>query len=355
MASNNQRPHTSIQPNRVLLAGSPGFSLDLINKALNINGQPKLVVPSRENQLFRRRYHFTIGTPLLKKPMDKWTKADATALQTNSINDLNAMEIASAAAHRQGKTLLALADPAILMNPASEGWAELPATPRPVPPKVWEALNVRDGLEPAKPLKLVNPATFTTPAADSADRLYSPMNQTVLPDAYLESWRMIFIIVDPVKAFPAAYRGLCRYVNEGKIHRDMLGPVYKLLMNLRWTSALHTWCVLQSKRPAPLVIDEADLLRPETGVAARICDELGLDKCIIPNPRVAPRVNGRGQASVNAPAPRVKVEGKNAFEVRIAAHRANWEVEFGEKNAKMIEECVRDAMPRYHRLFANKL
>ncbi|TKA67664.1 hypothetical protein B0A49_08060 [Cryomyces minteri] len=198
----------------------------------------------------------------------------------------------------------------------------------------------------------------------------SSLNQTCLPDEFLQTWRPTFLIRHPALVFPSLYRALL------DTHRVLeAGPTsdahLKTLMTMHWTRTLHDWYA-ENVKPTlsesnggvtwPIVVDADDVMtNPET--VGRLCEIIGLDSTKLQyawepaseeQRAHLPTDDVRRFLSTLLSSSSVQ-KGKTSHDLDMAVETKKWREEFGEMQGAKLEKWVKDAMPDYEFLKAKRL
>ncbi|RLL97499.1 hypothetical protein CFD26_105485 [Aspergillus turcosus] len=152
--------------------------------------------------------------------------------------------------------------------------------------------------------------------------------ETVLPDEYLRTWQLAFIIRHPALVCPSMYRAHRAlkklYPIGSSTSNGMSRRFLRLSVSLRWTRMLYDWCVSQEGQAPPIILDANDLIHNQSSVV-KFCEPTGL------NPAALKWV----------------VKEKAPKGVDVASEAEKWKHEFGDEEASFILEIVREVMPDY--------
>ncbi|KAJ5759628.1 hypothetical protein N7520_006784 [Penicillium odoratum] len=200
--------------------------------------------------------------------------------------------------------------------------------------------------------------------------MYSPLNETVLSDEYLRTWRLTFVIRHPALAWPSMYRAMVKISILGMKDDDGIKGASMTNMSLRWTRMLYDWCMEQPGDPTtPLIMDANDVIHTPESVM-RFCEPAGLDSgsmqfkwgSKVEEKRSQKLVNGtmegdKGQEDIYKKAAAIMlytledssgiVKNKALANIDVSAEATKWKAEFGEEMGGFIEKAVRDLMPDY--------
>ena len=190
--------------------------------------------------------------------------------------------------------------------------------------------------------------------------MHSSSNNTVLPDAFLETFLPTFLVRHPALAFPSLYRTIIDIEGAEAAKAE---PI----MTLHWTRTLYDWytqhfATLDSDAVWPLVLEADDVIN-SPDVIVQFCELVGLDVAKLrfewtpaskeDLAQMRDDVQRRMRSTLSASAGVMKEKTSGA--VDISAEARKWKVEFGETEAEKIEGWVTAAMPDYEFLKAKRL
>ncbi|EME80915.1 uncharacterized protein MYCFIDRAFT_87051 [Pseudocercospora fijiensis CIRAD86] len=202
------------------------------------------------------------------------------------------------------------------------------------------------------------PLTFDIPGY-SSDK--SAGNETVFPDAYLESWNPIFLVRHPARAFESVYRSFIDVaktpVSAGSSQKSIDGFI-ELTMTLSWTRKLYEF--YGSRGMDPIIIDADDVVVNAEPLTHKLAEYIGFDtnalqykwnECSKDQKEKQEAHFQRMLSSLNE-SNGVKVDpAKLSSSIKSAAELVpKWTEEFGEATAKKLERWVEAAMPDYNYL-----
>jgi hypothetical protein len=200
----------------------------------------------------------------------------------------------------------------------------------------------------------------------------SALNDTLFSVAYLQQWKMAFLIRHPAKAFPSLYRLLVEEItgqhdSEGA---EIFFPAY---MTLRWNRRLYDLATnlprdntnSTTDNPGgvtwPIVLDADDLMA-NPAVVEKFAAITGMDPSKVQTTwsslpeeqleKMTPRAQ-RMLSTLNA-SNGIILE-KSAASVRIEDEVEKWKQEFGDAGAQRLENWVRAAMSDYEYLREKRL
>lgn len=181
-------------------------------------------------------------------------------------------------------------------------------------------------------------------------------NGTILTDEYLCSWQIVIVFEHPLDSATDSYRMVRRCFDETRIESQEIEPLMDLHTSLDCVRKLLRISLVKYGKglaTEPLLIHKIDLNHGEHGVIGKLCEKLHLQKPPVP----AQELQGRRRRSVEAAAVELfrKIGEENAecyingtmseWEARLDMKMLKWVDEFGSKDAKLIREQARSAMP----------
>ena len=210
-----------------------------------------------------------------------------------------------------------------------------------------------------------SPWTANVPSTYGVKPTHSNLNETVLPDEFLQTWIPIFLIRHPALAFPSFYRTMTDIKEEHTAESEL-----PLEMTLHWNRTLYEWYLqhfetLESETGGeptwPLVL-EADDIITNPDVTKAFCTVVGMDSSKLQF-SWAPATQEELAAYSNDTSRRMLstltasagvVGGKTAEGLDIDSEAKKWREEFGEEMGKKIENWVRAAIPDYEFMKARR-
>ncbi|PYH31259.1 uncharacterized protein BO87DRAFT_443714 [Aspergillus neoniger CBS 115656] len=204
-----------------------------------------------------------------------------------------------------------------------------------------------------------------------------PLNETVLPDGYLATWQLAFLIRNPALVFPSMYRAdralKDLYPSGDNPFEGLLSESYlKVTLTLRWTRMLYDWCARRKGQAHRIILDASDLIHNK-GSIVKFCEQTGLDPTVLkfewesvgPEDKSSSGDGASEQDSILQKAEttmRTTLMGSSGVlkekapeVVDIASEAERWKHEFGDKVANLILERVHEAMPDYEYLMQRRL
>ncbi|PYH75892.1 hypothetical protein BO82DRAFT_359663 [Aspergillus uvarum CBS 121591] len=342
---------------RVLLITYPRTASNLLVKMLSLPDQPNVVSNERGGYFFWDAFMNERDTICSRRPVEQWDPSETANLRHAFQQNLDYIEATSQAALTQGKVFFAkehtlwLAEPAAMTQYlATGGRSHHPST--------------RLGVQVPKSYLKASATTTTTSISSAA---FSSENFTILPDAYLATWRPTFLIRHPALVFPSFYRALQGLEEESFCEPRMIEPFLELHATLRWTRLLYDWyCGRGNPRPPPLLLDAQDVIHhPE--IVAKYCELIGMDPEKVrftwhqaerrPPAGEEEDHRARGEAVMLATLNRSTslLKDRTPAFVDVGAEKVKWEDEFGSRVAQQMGRWVEDAMPDYEYLWRRRL
>jgi hypothetical protein len=289
----------------------------------------------------------------LEKPRSQWTESDKTEVKNAFQSSVDELEAYSARARAENKIMFAKEHAFWITNPG-----------------VFTSMRSgSSNVEDNKSFHINMPENYGAPT-------FSPHNDTILPDQYLRTWKLAFIIRHPALAWPSLYRAMLKISQAGYMDEDGIKGMSLSNMSFKWTRRLFDWAMEQPDVPTqPLVIDANDVVHNPAAVV-RFCELAGLDTASMQfewggNGAVEKKsdlwtVDRNGTAGDATELERQKnaaaimlstIEGSTGIlkdkapsDVDVDAEIGKWKVEFGEEAAALLEKATRDAMDDYEYL-----
>jgi hypothetical protein len=238
------------------------------------------------------------------------------------------------------------------------------------PPKLSEYLFGPEGEGLVRDpwiLQLQTPFIAEKDGASSIDSV----NVTLLPDAFLRTWKPTFLIRHPALAFPSLYRALSKSQHLSMKSEDvMLG---QHCMTLRWTRMLYDWYIRYYAQNAtseagggggtkwPIVLDADDVMS-NPKLVERYCVCLGMDpRRLLFSWRQATdeELSHMDSATKRYLGTLLDSDGirtdKIGGDINIHKQADIWRKEFGIRVGETMKQLVNNAMPDYEFLRAKRL
>lgn len=332
-------------PQRLLLVSVPRTASNLLLKIVNIHRQPHIHTNSKGGYFFYDAYVASTRNANLHRPIPEWTETEKAETRSNYQRCLDTLEEESKQAQQEGKVMFAKEHAFWFVNPAAM------------------QTEHEQSLE-----------TFRLDVSSAGHghgygpgRTFSGLNSTVLPDEYLRTWRIAFIIRHPALAWPSMYRAMSKIAQLGLLDEDGVRGASVSNMTLRWTRRLFEWCREQpDEMTVPVVIDAHDIIH-HPGSVLRFCEATGLDTGAVQMEWEDDNISAAAAAAAGAGAHQMDrnaaqimlstleaskgiVKDKAPETVDIPAEAEKWRAEFGDEVAGLIEKAVWDAMPDYEYL-----
>jgi hypothetical protein len=317
-------------------------------KILNVPCQ-KVMTSEKGGYFFYDAFTKVAGDGRLSKPIKEWTETEKQEIRDAFQKAVDELEECSQRAEQEGKIAFAKEHAFWFTNPAMfDDQTEHAASFRPHIPEKYGSSNT-----------------------------FSPLNQTILPDEYLRTWRLTFIIRHPALAFPSLYRAMEKFRETGLLQTEETTGTLASNLTMKWTRLLYDWCLEQPGMPGePLVVDAQDVIN-NPQVLVRYCEETGLDRDLVqfeweskqqkpvdlktlslesqnePDRGIG-KIGERIMLSTLIHSTGI-IKDKTPTVVDITAEARQWKEEFGDEVATMLEKMVRDAMSDYEYLRSRRI
>ncbi|KAL5355160.1 hypothetical protein BJX96DRAFT_2940 [Aspergillus floccosus] len=366
-------------PRRILLVSSPRTASNLLSRILNLKDQPHALTNEAGGYFFFPAFSTSAKDGRLAKTRDQWTEEDRKDVQSAYQLCVDQLEDWSARAAKEDKIFFAKEHAFWIFDPTSIH--KLGAT-------ASGASEAENGNKQHEPLfRLQFPSSYG--ACDT----WSGSNETALPDEYLRTWRMVFIIRHPALMCPSFYRAVQKMIRLGILQEHEVPALFATNMAFQWPRMLYDWTVAQEIAGSePLILDANDVIHnPE--VVVKFSEQIGLDSSKLifeweankPKNENGSQQNGTHEKDTQrAEGPKdsasssfdrfrsfdVVKEDKDVRQIMlgsltgssgvlkekapetvdIAAEVAKWKEEFGDEGARMVEKAVLAAMADYEYL-----
>jgi hypothetical protein len=342
-------------PNRLLLISVPRTASNLLLKVLNIRNQPNVITSPKGGYFFYDAFMTAGKDGRLNKPLSEWTTTEKTQVRDAFQLGLGDLEEYSTKARGENKIMFAKEHAFWFLNPGFFS-------------------NMNHGVADDQDLKTFQ---VSMPESYGSSHTFSANNKTVLPDEYLRTWQLAFVIRHPALAWPSMYRAMQKMSKAGYLDDDGVKGVSITNMSMQWTRKLFDWCLEQPDAPVtPLVIDANDVIH-NPGAVIKFCERAGLDTgsmqfewssnekksdtwthdlANIGNAEESARQRTAASIMLSTLEDSTGiVKDKAPKSIDIDAEVAKWRVEFGDEIAELLEKATHDAMPDYEYLKANRV
>ncbi|RAL04815.1 uncharacterized protein BO80DRAFT_209449 [Aspergillus ibericus CBS 121593] len=339
---------TVTSPKRVLLVSIPRSASHLLLKILDIHNQPNVLTNEEGGYFFFPAFIPAVRGGYLDKPLDQWSDPEKQAVKESFDACVERLEGFSARARESKKIMFTKEHAYWFINPAA-------------------LHEMATGIEDRELFE-----TFRLRVSETyGSQTFSPANKTVLPDEYLRSWQLAFIIRHPALAWPSMYRAMAKISKIGGMDDKEIRSVWSTNMTLRWSRMVYEWALEQGDSPA--ILDADDVTHNPLAVA-RFCELTGMDKDALKfewsnagikenGPSVGNedekaldmrhRINAIMLSTVESSSGIIK--DKTPKTVDIAVEVENWRAEFGDEITELIEKAVIESMPDYEYLKARRI
>ncbi|BCS25506.1 uncharacterized protein APUU_50217A [Aspergillus puulaauensis] len=189
-------------------------------------------------------------------------------------------------------------------------------------------------------------------------------NGTVIADGLLRTFEIVFVIDDPIEAFPTVYKDVLKKLrsqggnmaNVTSLPEDVMAATgCRLAARFRWIQDLYYWTLNESnlhRAPKPIIADKANLHNLAGGNLKRLCAELGFSEEVVPL-KIIKQLEENEASKREAMREVVETLGLQGQDIGL--QKCEWERELGQAAANMLEQAITAARPIYHRLRARML
>ncbi|OJJ66961.1 hypothetical protein ASPBRDRAFT_48504 [Aspergillus brasiliensis CBS 101740] len=333
-------------PRRVLLVSVPRSASHLLLKIVDIHNQPKFLTNEQGGYFFFPAFAPAIHGGYAATPLNEWTSAQKDEVKASFQGCVDSLEEYSERAQKDNKAMFIKEHAYWFMNPAV----------------MHELVTGKEAPELSKAFQL-----HLSESSYGPQQSFSPSNKTVLPDEYLRSWQVAFIIRHPALAWASMYRAMTKIKGFGGMGDEFMG-VWKTNTTLRWTRMVYDWCLEQGTQP-PVLID-ADDVTHNPAVVKRFCELTGLDPEKIQYEWSEETVKGTGpgmhdhgsehyemqfkincvmRSTVDASSGIIKDKTPTG-PIDIDVEVQKWKAELGDEAAQLLQEAVLESMSDYEYL-----
>lgn len=345
---------TTTDNKRLLLVSVPRTASNFLVKILNIHHQPKVRTNAKAGYFFYDAYmassvrgHSQPSSPNPETP--NTSTGYKTTIRTAFQECLSTIEQQSKKAQEDGKMFFTKEHAFWFVNPAV----------------------IRTDVDDAA----LDAFRLDIPGEYGPSKTFTEGNNTVLPDEYLRTWQIAFVIRHPALAWPSMYRAMQKIAKLGFLDDDGVKGASFENMTLKWTRMLFDWCYRQpDEMKLPVIIDAHDVIHHPAAVL-QFCEKTGLDPAFVqmewedsaPGATSSSGFSEKDPAAIadssdkmNKEAAKVMLSTLNASKgvvkdkapmtVDIPAEAEKWRAEFGDDVGALIEKAVWDAMPDYEYL-----
>ncbi|CAG8928411.1 unnamed protein product [Penicillium salamii] len=346
---------TQNTPNRMILVSVPRTASNLLLKVLNIPKQPNVITSPKGGYFFYDAFMTAGKEGRLNKAIGEWTTEEKSEVHKAFQHAVTDLEEYSARARAENKMMFAKEHAFWFLNPGFFS-------------------GMTHGAVSDEDLKSFQ---VTVPESYGLSQTFSQNNSTVLPDEYLRTWQLAFIIRHPALAWPSLYRAMQKMCKAGFLEDDDAKGVSLTNMSMQWTRRLFDWCLEQPDAPVtPLVIDANDVIH-NPGAVIKFCERAGMDtgsmqfewkdnerksetwtpdRASAHNPAELARQQKAASIMLSSLEGSTGINKEKApISIDIDAEVVKWRAEFGDDVAELLEKATRDAMPDYEYLKANRV
>ncbi|CEL10546.1 hypothetical protein ASPCAL13663 [Aspergillus calidoustus] len=327
-------PLSPFFPSRFFFVDAWDLNNGLLAHTVNLSHQSTVIVGKIDNEnFFEPAFQIGYEDGLYTNITRDWVAETKRTILAALEKDINLAEEGSARAFSRGQNFIACVRPQWLINPATLSKS---FTPQGYHGPAWQAAMVN-----------TVPAMYSFRVDGSF--AFAPLNESMLPDDYLCTWRMVFTIRHPIALFGAIYREL----TKGKrLPAEVMKPVCELFMTFRWVRLLYDWAATYSTAQPPIIIQCETVTNNLRPMVRKICLELELDESVVLFEKLEEQITmqGPGLQQSQAVFNNLTAQGVDALQARIAVAVSGWEVEFGRPAAYMLADFVRAAIPDWEYL-----
>lgn len=338
-------PTNSNPTNRFLLISYPRTTSSLFTRILSLDQQPNILTTKLDGYFFLPVYILMTELGLLGKHVDTWSEDQKTQIQERHRACFKAMEehIARAESLSKGvfikEHIIFLSDPVVQTRVLfGNGEEESARTQR------W---------------------TLGSSSQNQVDEISGIINETILSDTFLTTFKPTFLIRHPALAFPSFFRVYCdsktRSIRPSEPDLDL--PELPLIMTLRFQKSLYTFFESHIHKtdpdsPYPIILDASDITH-NPDIIIRYSELIGLDPSVLKfsweftNDETAESQTRRMRDTLWASKGIMK--DRTPMEVDIQVEAGKWKEEFGDTVAGFIQRFVVDAMEDYNFFFERRL
>ncbi|KAB5513510.1 hypothetical protein GE09DRAFT_629929 [Coniochaeta sp. 2T2.1] len=310
----------------ILLVSYPRSASNLLVQMLNLDEQPAVVKDTKRGYHFMPLAMLAMEQGFWEKPLSQWSADKKERLRQAQLEGFEALEKTRAAADGTGTMAFAKEHSVLLLDPG-----------------------------------VMNEYTFGEKAerwqVDDGEK-QGEDNVTMLSDAYLSQWRLVFLIRHPAMSAASLYRVTADAVWQNNVDKASKLNYMRNSNRLAWTRKLYD--LAKELNQDPLVIDADDVIS-EPDVVKKFAEKLGMDPTLVKTewePTSEEELQKKTPRAQRMLSTLLASSGlrrdKLAGDVDIAAEAAKWRDEFGE-GAKDIEAYVRESMPDYEYMRERRL
>ncbi|KAF7159502.1 hypothetical protein CNMCM5623_004840 [Aspergillus felis] len=327
-------------PRRVLLVSMPRTASNLLMKILAIPDQPDVLSNEHAGYFFAPASDAVIRENLVSKPLAQWTPKQIREVQGVLQQCLESLEECSARARDEGKIFFVKEHASWFMNPAALGQMMM---------HDGDASN-GNGSAALKADDYYSLFRVRVSSVYGPRQAFSPMNETVLPDGYLRTWRLAFIIRHPALVCPSMYRA---YQALKKLYPPGSG-----------TADGMSWSFLKVNegQAHPIILDAYDIIHNKS-TTVKFCELTGLDPTALKFEWESVSAEGKassGDGASNQHSIRQEAQAimklslmgssgvmkeKAPEVVDVASEADKWKHEFGDEEASFILEMAGGEAP----------
>ncbi|KAI9713514.1 MAG: hypothetical protein M1820_000896 [Bogoriella megaspora] len=341
----------SIVGRSLFLITYPRVASNLFVKILSLQNQPDVLTKDMGGYFFLPAFMTIDEHKLHSKHVDDWTEEERSGVKCQYQAGFDQLQGYVNRARSEHKILFVKEHANLMANPMKQSQY------------IWDRESTHE-----------DQWRLQVPQSLDIQPQYSTLNDSVLPDHLLRQIQPTFLIRHPALVFPSNYR--VEISKKGRVaaaatKREALD----ITMSMRWSRQLYDFYMtkpqltLTKSRSQPVIIDAYDVINAPQQLFPRFCTLTGLDpsKLTFNWKRTSDETRSRVcRATSPAAASYLSTiwasEGiikEKAIdcpeEIDIGLEAVKWREEFGEAEARKLEEWVRRAMPDYMYMWERRL
>ena len=341
----------TLQTERLLfLFTYPRVASNLLVKILSLQDQPNILTNHMGGYFFLTAFIRVSESNLHNAHVDDWTEEERKQVKSLYQDAFDELQSFIDQARTTNKILFVKEHASILANPMKQSQY------------AWDR-NITHDFD----------WKLHMPLYSEVEPRYSPLNDTVLPDALLHQIRPTFLIRHPALVFPSNYRVIAK--TKEPEAEAMKYEAFNIAMTMRWSRRLYDFyntgsaLASGSSQPQAIIIDAYDVINTPRQLLPRFCALTGLDSSKLsfswqrtPDEIRERLTRAKGTAAASYLSTIWASEGiikekaiYSPEDIDIGLEACQWRKEFGEGEAKKLEEWVRQAMPDYIYMWERRL
>ncbi|RDL39486.1 uncharacterized protein BP5553_03826 [Venustampulla echinocandica] len=324
------------RPRRFILFSCPRTASNLLVRILNLQNQPELAKPPPQGGYYFLPSIMKANDLMVReKHMKEWTEEERSEMQQVYQAGFDEFQKYVNGAQDSGKIAF--------IKEHSTMFAE--------PTNICKMMFPNDEVREEPWLLQMANSIDETP-------MRSSLNETMLPDQFLNTLLPAFLVRHPALSFPSFERQMGKLTDVFTV----VSPERKVQMTYKWSRSLYDYYanLLSESEPVgddgttwPLVLEADDIIKqPE--VVIRFCELMGLDKTklLFSWEKVSQEQLEKMSKGMKTMLGTLNSsDGINtnnvSSDIDIDVEAKKWKEEFGEDVGAEIEQHVRNAMPDY--------